>query len=159
MSGAMEWGALIAVGDKSKEARHLDRSLHMECDVASAPLVGPDLTLYLASTTIGRILKNAKGNARAAAQFADVFLDVSAGATGHDAIPNTSPPHPHIQSWHPKEPFPTADKLKKPGFFYARFTVRPEEGDLWRRVSPCFFLFSIYLSSYSLLAFERAHLS
>jgi hypothetical protein len=105
MSGAKGWGKLIAVGDKSKEAFHLDRSLHKDCDVASAPLVGPDLALYLASTTIGRILMNAKGDARAAAQFADVALDVPSGATRRDATPaNTNQhffPHPHIDSWHP----------------------------------------------------------
>jgi len=93
MSGAKGWGALIAVGDKSKEAQHLDRLLHKECDVASAPLVGPDLTLYLASTTIGRILMHAEGGARAAAQFADVLLDVPSGTTRRDATPANTNQH------------------------------------------------------------------
>ena len=55
MPGVKGWGALIAVGDKAREARHLDRSLpeNKDRDAGSAPLEeGPDIALHLAHTTV-----------------------------------------------------------------------------------------------------------
>lgn len=55
MADAKGWGALIAVGEKARQARHLDRSFipeNKDRDAVSAPLEGPDIALYLAHTTV-----------------------------------------------------------------------------------------------------------
>ena len=101
------WGVLVAVGDKSSAAKHLDRSLDKKADVTNATLVGPDLELRLVKTVVGRMLMNAEGTARAITQVADILVDVPSGTRSLAPAPTLPPPQIRsaaislTQSWHP----------------------------------------------------------
>ena len=85
------WGVLVAVGDKSSAAKHLDRSLDKKADVTNATLVGPDLELRLVKTVVGRMLMNAEGTARAITQVADILVDVPSGTRSLAPAPTLLP--------------------------------------------------------------------
>lgn len=73
------WGVLVALGDKSHEAKHLNRSTDKKADVTTAVLEAGDISLTLVKTTVGRMLMNAEGTARATNQVADILIDVPSG--------------------------------------------------------------------------------
>lgn len=73
------WGVLVAMGDKSHEAKHLNRSTDKKADVITAVLEAGDISLTLVKTTVGRMLMNAEGTVRAANQVADILIDVPSG--------------------------------------------------------------------------------
>ena len=70
------WGVLIAKCDKSRDAKHFDRSTDRKADVTNAELAGPDVELRLNKTVVGRMLMNADATARASTQVADILIDV-----------------------------------------------------------------------------------
>ena len=80
MANGSGWGVLVALGNKSQEAKHLNRSLDKKGDVTTAELEGGDISLSLVKTIVGRMLMNAEGTARAANQVADILIDVPSGA-------------------------------------------------------------------------------
>jgi len=75
------WGVLVALGNKSQEAKHLNRSLDKKEDVTTAELEAGDISLSLVKTIVGRMLMNAEGTARAANQVGDILIDVPSGAS------------------------------------------------------------------------------
>jgi hypothetical protein len=77
------WGVLVATGDKSKAAAHFDRSLDRKTAVSGATLTGPDIAMTTTKTVVGRMLMNAEGTARAAAQVADILIDVPSGTSSY----------------------------------------------------------------------------
>jgi|AntAceMinimDraft_1070359.scaffolds.fasta_scaffold34650_1 hypothetical protein len=78
------WGVLVAMGDKSRDAKHLDRSTDKNQSVVTGVMSLGDIQLTLVKTTVGRMLMNAEGTARAANQVADILIDVPSGACGGD---------------------------------------------------------------------------
>ena len=80
MTSTGGWAVLEATSSKSKAAEHLDRSTDKSQDVAIATLAGPDIALSLVKTTVGRMLMNAEGTARASNQVADILMDIPSGA-------------------------------------------------------------------------------
>ena len=81
MAKGSGWGVLVALGKKSQEAKHLNRSLDKTEDVTTAELEAGDISLSLVKTIVGRMLMNAEGTARAANQVADILIDVPSGAS------------------------------------------------------------------------------
>lgn len=75
------WGVLVAKCDKSRSAKHLDRSVDRGGDVTAEPFrEQPDIELRLTKTIVGRMLMNAEGTARAQSQVADILIDMPSGA-------------------------------------------------------------------------------
>ena len=75
------WGVLVAKCDKSRSAKHLDRSVDRSGDVTAEPFrEQPDIELRLTKTIVGRMLMNAEGTARAQSQVADILIDMPSGA-------------------------------------------------------------------------------
>ena len=55
------WGVLVAKCDKSRSAKHLDRSVDRGGDVTAEPFrEQPDIELRLTKTIVGRMLMNAE---------------------------------------------------------------------------------------------------
>jgi|MDSW01.2.fsa_nt_gb hypothetical protein len=103
------WGVLIAKCDKSRDAKHFDRSTDRKADVTNAELAGPDVELRLNKTVVGRMLMNADATARASTQVADILIDVPSGASAFAPAPQNS-----TQS--PRAPDPT--RLLAPPFSF-----------------------------------------
>ena len=88
------WGVLVAQCDKSRSAKHLDRSVDRSGDVTSEPFrEQPDIELRLTKTIVGRMLMNAEGTSRAQTQVADILIDMPSGASSM-LRPRTSRPGP-----------------------------------------------------------------
>lgn len=119
VAGGGGWGVLVAVGDKSRQAKHLDRSTGTAEDAAA--LASGDIQLTLVKTMLGRMLMNAEGTRVAAKQVADILIDFptgeSSGVEAEEARPRTSlrknicslpapSPHPPLATF--LSPLPTA---------------------------------------------------
>ena len=105
------WGVLVAKCDKSRSAKHLDRSVDRSGDVTSEPFrEQPDIELRLTKTIVGRMLMNAEGTSRAQTQVADILIDMPSGASSM-LRPRTSRPGPRspVQKMAPPNTYPRSN--------------------------------------------------